>query len=240
MTEELKKVLAELGLNNYSIMTYIGLLANKDASTAYEISKTNKIPLSKIYEVLDSLVNKGLAYVIPGDHKKYMIINPKIALKNMLFKQLESINKLSARIDELTINLPKNEETVMIFKGKERLNVFESDLRNAKIYSYSFFRKIPSVNHPISKLIAEKIKQGVDVKGIIPETENKEAFNMWNKKFPGIYKIRQVLNSSRMGVIDDEIVRFTVLSNNEPTMIRIKNQDLARLLKKSFLEEWRS
>jgi hypothetical protein len=41
-----------------------------------------------------------------------------------------------------------------------------------------------------------------------------------------------------MGVIDDEIVRFTLIENDEPIMIRIHDSDLAKLFKKVFINEW--
>jgi hypothetical protein len=131
------------------------------------------------------------------------------------------------------------QEKIMIFRGKERMAVFEDDLKNAKTYSYSFFQNIPQLNHPLKELIKNKIKKGIDIKGIISLNEkNKILCNEWNKIFPNIYKVKNLLENSRMGVIDDEIVRFTLIENNEPLMIRIHDSDLAKLFKKSFINEW--
>jgi sugar-specific transcriptional regulator TrmB len=236
--EKLIKLLKDMGLRDYLVKAYLDILRTKEPCTAYEIAKSSGLPLSKIYEVLNELMKKGLIYLVPGKFKKFMACEAKSSLKNLLLSQLESINNLSSRIDEL--KLPKlKQEKVMIFRGKERMAVFQEDLKNAKIYSYSFFQRIPQLNHPLKNLVKKQIKQGIDIKGIVSLNEkNKILYEEWNKMIPNVYKIKNLLESSRMGVIDDEIVRFTLIENNEPLMIRIHDSDLAKLFKKVFINEW--
>jgi len=236
--EDIVAVLKDMGLRDYLIKAYLDVLKSKEPSTAYEIAKSSGLPLSKIYEILDELMKKGLIYLVPGKFKKFMACEPKTSLKNLLLSQLESINSLSSRIE--TLKLPSSkQEKVMIFRGKERMAVFENDLKNAEKYSYSFFQNIPQLNHPLRELIKAKIKKGIDIKGIISMNEkNKELCSQWNKLFPDIYKVKNLLENSRMGVIDDEIVRFTLIENDEPVMIRINDSDLAKLFKKVFMTEW--
>ncbi|MFA5333873.1 MAG: helix-turn-helix domain-containing protein [Candidatus Nanoarchaeia archaeon] len=236
--DELINLLKDMGLRDYLIKAYMDILKSKEPSTAYEIAKSSGLPLSKIYEILNELMKKGLIYLVPGKFKKFMACEAKTSLKNLLVSQLESINDLSLRIDDLKLPTIKQEK-IMIFRGKERMAVFEDDLKNAKTYSYSFFQNIPQLNHPLKELIKNKIKKGIDIKGIISLNEkNKILCNEWNKIFPNIYKVKNLLENSRMGVIDDEIVRFTLIENNEPLMIRIHDSDLAKLFKKSFINEW--
>ena len=56
--ENTKETLHELGLNAYEIDAYMALLENGQM-TAMEISREAKVPYSKIYEVLNSLKEKG-------------------------------------------------------------------------------------------------------------------------------------------------------------------------------------
>ncbi|MCW4006547.1 MAG: hypothetical protein NWF04_08165 [Candidatus Bathyarchaeota archaeon] len=56
--ENTKDALHEMGLNAYEIDAYLTLLYN-DPLTAMEISDFAKVPYSKIYEVLNSLKEKG-------------------------------------------------------------------------------------------------------------------------------------------------------------------------------------
>ena len=53
-----KETLHELGLNSYEIDAYLALLESGQM-TAMEISREAKVPYSKIYEVLNSLKEKG-------------------------------------------------------------------------------------------------------------------------------------------------------------------------------------
>lgn len=239
MDEEINDLLKDMGLRDYLIKAYMDILRSKEPSTAYEIAKSSGLPLSKIYEILNELMKKGLIYLVPGKFKKFMACEAKSSLKNLLLSELKSINDLSARIDELKLPTLKQEK-IMIFRGKERMAVFQDDLKNSKIYSYSFFQNIPQLNHPLKELIKDKIKKGVDIRGIVSLNEkNKILYEEWNKIFPSVYKIKNLLENSRMGVIDDEIVRFTLIENNEPLMIRIHDNDLAKLFKKVFINEWK-
>ncbi len=56
--ENTKETLRELGLNAYEIDAYFALLESGQL-TAMEISREAKVPYSKIYEVLNSLKEKG-------------------------------------------------------------------------------------------------------------------------------------------------------------------------------------
>ena len=56
--ENTKETLRELGLNAYEIDAYFALLESGQL-TAMEISREGKVPYSKIYEVLNSLKEKG-------------------------------------------------------------------------------------------------------------------------------------------------------------------------------------
>ena len=56
--ENTKETLHELGLNAYEVDAYLALLES-GKMTAMEISREAKVPYSKIYEVLNSLKDKG-------------------------------------------------------------------------------------------------------------------------------------------------------------------------------------
>ncbi len=58
INENTRATLHELGLNAYEIDTYVALLEGGEM-TAMEISEKAQVPYSKIYEVLNSLKEKG-------------------------------------------------------------------------------------------------------------------------------------------------------------------------------------
>jgi sugar-specific transcriptional regulator TrmB len=70
MEKALIEDLVELGLNQYEAKAYLALL-ERDSLAAGEVAKISKIPRARSYDVLDTLVEKGLASLKPGRFKKY-------------------------------------------------------------------------------------------------------------------------------------------------------------------------
>jgi len=79
ISEDARQVLREIGLNAYEIDVYVALLEGGQM-TAMEISKKAKVPYSKIYEVLNSLKDKGWIKSVETRPTKYYPIPPLEAL----------------------------------------------------------------------------------------------------------------------------------------------------------------
>lgn len=77
--KDAKQVLREIGLNTYEIDAYFALLKSGQM-TAIEISKKANVPYSKIYEVLNSLRDKGWIRSVDSRPNKYYPIPPLEAL----------------------------------------------------------------------------------------------------------------------------------------------------------------
>jgi len=75
--------LIKLGLKESEAKVYLNLLKKKNF-TATEIAHVSGVPRTKIYEVLNQLVNKGLCVEILGGVKKYSPANPNIAFNGLL------------------------------------------------------------------------------------------------------------------------------------------------------------
>ncbi|MEM3577233.1 MAG: helix-turn-helix domain-containing protein [Candidatus Bathyarchaeia archaeon] len=81
VSEETKKILREIGLNTYEVDAYIALLEGGQM-TAMEISRKGKVPYSKIYEVLNSLRDKGWIKRVETRPTKYHPEAPLEAIAN--------------------------------------------------------------------------------------------------------------------------------------------------------------
>ena len=90
--ENTSSVLSELGLNEYETKAYLAILES-GVVVAREISDRSRIPYAKVYQVLDSLINKNLIEGDEGRPKKFYAINPSEALKERL-ESLENEWKL--------------------------------------------------------------------------------------------------------------------------------------------------
>jgi hypothetical protein len=96
--------LSSLGLNAYESAAYIALLSRPELASA-EIASRASIPRQRIYDVLASLVSKGLCISRNGNPKTYSAVDPEIALELLaqdraaaLERQREEARTLAARL----------------------------------------------------------------------------------------------------------------------------------------------
>lgn len=70
-------LLQQLGLNKYEAEAYYALLT-RGPLTGYEVGKYSQVPGSRSYEILERLIEKGLALVQPGDPPRYCAQDPHV------------------------------------------------------------------------------------------------------------------------------------------------------------------
>jgi sugar-specific transcriptional regulator TrmB len=78
--EALLDGLRRCGLNGYESAVYLGLVTDQDAKVA-EISKRTGVPQPKVYQALESLVEKGFCAVGSDAVNRYRPIPPRVALE---------------------------------------------------------------------------------------------------------------------------------------------------------------
>jgi sugar-specific transcriptional regulator TrmB len=110
--KEILQTLQSLGLNEYESKVYVTLSLLGPAK-ASEISKQSEVPRSKIYEVLESLIEKQMIEVSQEKPKMFRAIAPEVAIKTMLNAKEEEFSilkkKAKAIIKELKV-LPGEEK----------------------------------------------------------------------------------------------------------------------------------
>jgi len=78
--------LQQLGLNAYEARTYLVLLGHSRFK-ALELAPRSHVPRQKIYEVLDSLVEKGFAQVVQDRTKLFSAVEPNLAIPAYLARK---------------------------------------------------------------------------------------------------------------------------------------------------------
>src|SRR5471030_2255594 len=78
--------LQQLGLNAYEARTYLVLLGHARFK-ALELAPRAHVPRQKIYEVLDSLVEKGFARVVQDRTKLFSAVEPNLAIPAYLARK---------------------------------------------------------------------------------------------------------------------------------------------------------
>src|SRR5216684_6503654 len=80
------KGLQQLGLNAYEARSYLVLLGHSRFK-ALELAPRAHVPRQKVYEVLDSLVEKGFARVVQDRTKLFSAVEPNLAIPAYLARK---------------------------------------------------------------------------------------------------------------------------------------------------------
>src|SRR3989344_2184850 len=119
---EIEKTLQNLGLNKYESKVYLTLIDNRDL-TATRIAEKSGIGRVHTYQIIEKLINKGLAsYVFKKKVKHFSAINPEKLLKQLHEKEDELKKILPELKLRQKIKIPPDTK-VEVFKGKEGLNI---------------------------------------------------------------------------------------------------------------------
>jgi hypothetical protein len=84
--------LQQLGLNAYESRSYLVLLGHARFK-ALELAARAHVPRQKIYEVLDSLVEKGFAQVVQEKTKLFSAVEPNLAIPGYLARKRQVLEQ---------------------------------------------------------------------------------------------------------------------------------------------------
>src|SRR6476661_5673436 len=90
ISDKAKKSMESLGLTNYEIKVYTTLLFS-GSTTAAEISKRSGVPYSNIYDVLNSLYERGWTYSNNSRPQNFSSKSPYTAVEAMMLEMENSI-----------------------------------------------------------------------------------------------------------------------------------------------------
>src|SRR5438876_12157299 len=82
--------LQQLGLNAYESRSYLVLLGHPKFQ-ALELAARAHVPRQKIYEVLDSLVEKGFAQMVQEKTKLFSAVEPSLAIPGYLSRKRQAL-----------------------------------------------------------------------------------------------------------------------------------------------------
>jgi sugar-specific transcriptional regulator TrmB len=96
--------LVRLGLTTYEARAYVSLV-RRDSYTAAQIARTAGLPRQRIYDVLASLVEKGLASARPGSVVKYAALAPDLAVERLVSLRRTEMSDLERDAGDVIANL---------------------------------------------------------------------------------------------------------------------------------------
>lgn len=90
--QRLWRRLQQIGLNAYEARSYL-VLVGHSRFKALELAARAHVPRQKIYEVLDSLVEKGFAHVVQEKTKLFSAVEPSMAVPSYLARRQQVLEK---------------------------------------------------------------------------------------------------------------------------------------------------
>lgn len=171
-----------LGFNEYESKTLVSF-AKLNSATAKQISQDSQVPQNKLYQLIKKFENLGILSLIPGESKKYKILNlktfieQKIKEKEKEIKEIKkaskNLNKLNKNSKEFIFTLIKGQKAIMNTLAEKNPKVEKEILavqRNWKVWGEGL------------RSMQKSIKNGVKVKmiGIIND-KTKERAEEWKK-----------------------------------------------------------
>jgi HTH-type transcriptional regulator, sugar sensing transcriptional regulator len=261
ITKYVKKFI-DIGLTEREAKVYITLLTKK-MFTASELQEIVDIPRTKIYEVLQKMVHRGICIERRlGRNKIYEAIKPEIAFQVILDNYQTELNRKKDVIQELNTTLsPIFEQNKDIVNPLDYIEVLND---NALIHK-KYVSLVEMTNHELltfnkgpyacdtSEKVEEQNEETLDLlkrggisKGLYEKKELEQYKWLYDEE-------KQLTNHGHQAkIVDDLPVKMIVFDEkavmfalNEPmslslklTMISVEHNDIAKACKMLFNSVW--
>jgi HTH-type transcriptional regulator, sugar sensing transcriptional regulator len=222
INEDTRVALREMGLNAYEIDAYIVLLEGGQM-TAMEISQQATVPYSKMYEVLNSLKEKGWIKNTESRPFKYYPVPPLEATRFTKLRLEDKYLKWENTVAENLQPLYEKRELVerpdmLILRGQQAvLTKLEEVLKKASIEiviaAPEFAKPVISLAEP---LLGSGLKKTVSIK--LMAAGKKEDW-LFLKKNSALSELRIRNHMFGGGVIADGKEAMLFLGEDKPTLV---------------------
>ncbi len=261
-TDKYLRAFVEIGLTEREAKVYMTLL-NGRMYTASELQKAVNIPRTKIYEVLNKMLSRGICTERKlGKNKIYEAIEPELALESIYSKYQNDLNRKKKLIDQLSeVFTPIFENSKSIINPLEFIEVMRDKVQIHRRYTNSVrntkremltFNKGPYASDNPERLAEQEdeetklLKRGGKTKNIYEFKEFKEVDWLLEsvKKTVRFGQEARVVEKLpiKMLIFDDEKVMFPLEQpidvSNDLTMIYIEHKQLANACRILFNHMW--
>ena len=232
----IQEALQELGLNKRESICYTALLELGSSKIGAIVKKTG-IPSSKIYEILDKLINRGLvSYVKIGKIKHYQSSDPKTLL-NYIDEKKKKIEDILPQL--LLKQKLSTKQSVEMFEGQKAIfSLFTTLIKDAKaneqylIFSINEENKNDAANLFFKNLAVRRKEKKLDVKLLKNMKHYKKERHTKLKLKYTEFNLPQGITIFRNMVV--------ILSWVEsPIAIKIESETISNQLREFFLDQWK-
>jgi len=243
------KILEMVGFTAGETKVYLALLELGE-TTSGDIIKKSRITGSKVYEILDKLVHKGMVSYIIKDKIKYFQASSPKRLLDYINQKEQQMNLQKAEIENLLPSLEsiqkstQQSQSSQIFEGYEGIKtvfnlILESLQPHDEYYAFSLGEELKNDNVLLflKNYHAKRIDKHILVK-IIANNKEKKLFQELSTLRD--LQIKYYDNPLPLGVFvfADYVATFTF--KDKPTAFLIKSEQIADSYKQFFRTLWKN
>ncbi len=248
--------LTRLGLTTYEARAYVALLG-RDSFTAAQVSRQAGLPRQRIYDVLSTLVEKGLASTRPGRVVKFAPVAPELAIERLLNSHRQSLKAMERSATDLVEELSPSYrsgqqhtdplEYIEVLREAGAINERFAELQAGVKREILVFTKPPYATPPQENVEGLEVTRGHTARSVY-------EFGAFDD--PAVTEgIRRFIEAGedarfvptvplKLVIIDEEIVMFgmqdPVGDGQGLTIMVVEHPALASVLKTAFSSIWES
>jgi HTH-type transcriptional regulator, sugar sensing transcriptional regulator len=253
---ELVGQLTRLGLTSYEAKAYLSLI-KRDSYTAAQVARQAALPRQRIYDVLGTLVQKGLAVARPGNVVKYAATPPEVAINLLIQSHRQQLNEMERGARSMVETLQPSFEAgqahtdpleyIEVLRDRRAINERFAELQSSVKREILVFTKPPYATPPQENI------EGLAVT-LTHEARSIYEFGVFDD--PAVSEgVRRFLEAGeemrfvpelplKLVIIDETIVMFgmedPVAGSADLTIVVVEHSSLARVLKTAFDAIWAS
>ena len=252
--DELVAQLTRLGLTSYEAKAYLTLI-RRDSFTAAQVARQSGLPRQRIYDVLGSLVQKGLAAARPGTVVKYAATPPALAMELLLAAHREQLDQMELDARQMVTDLnPAFEagqehtdplEYIEVLRDRRAINERFAELQANVKNEILVFTKPPYATPP---------QENVEGLKVISTHEARSMYEFSVFDDPAVMSgVRRFVEAGeqarfvpslplKLVIIDETIVMFgmedPVAGSSDLTIVVVEHKSPAKDLKTAFDAIW--
>jgi sugar-specific transcriptional regulator TrmB len=246
--------LTRLGLTSYEARAYAALI-KRESYTPAQVARESGVPRQRIYDVLGTLVQKGLASARPGTSVKYTAIGPELAVERLLAAQREGLAGLerdgAAVIDALTPEFEAGRshtnplEFIEVLRDRAAINRRFDELqaqveREILVFTKPPFARPPAENVEGLEISREHEARSVYEFSVLEDPATREAISTFIEAGTEARFVERL--PLKLVIIDEQIVMFgmedPVAGSDGVTIVVVEHASLAAALKITFESVW--
>lgn len=246
--------LVRLGLTTYEARAYVALI-RRDSFTAAQVARQSGLPRQRIYDVLSSLVGKGMASTRPGAVVKYAAIDPEPAIERLVAFRREAMAEVerdaAALVSTLRPEFAAGQahsdplEYIEVLRDRGAINERFAELQAGVKREILVFTKPPYATPPQEnvegiEVTRSHVARSVYEFSVFDDAETTEGVRRFIEAGEMARFVDQV--PLKLVIIDEAIVMFgmqdPVGGSSELTIMVVEHPALASTLKISFESVW--